>query len=96
MYFAVWNTYKAGTEETRRNNSDAMKAYLHNHSSVTILEGGATLDDNGDTVIGGLMIVDAPSLDVARAFVAGSPFGTAGLFAQSDVQPCNWLTGRPG
>ena len=96
MHIAIWNTHKAGMDETRRNNSDAMKAYIHNHASVTLLEGGATLDDNGDAVIGGIMIVDAPSLDAARAFVADSPFGKAGVIAQSQVHPLNWMTGRPG
>ena len=96
MHFAVWNTHKAGMEATRRDNSDAMKAYIHNHSGVTLLQGGATLDVNAEGVVGGLMIVDAPSLDAARAFVAGSPFAKAGLIAQSEVQPLNWMTGRPG
>ncbi len=40
MYFVVWNTHTAGTEATRRNESDAMKAYLHNHSRVTLHHGG--------------------------------------------------------
>ena len=95
MYFVVWNTHTAGTEETRRNESDAMKAYLHNPSRVTLHHGGATLDDNAETVVGGLMIIEAPSIEVALNFVADSPFGKAGIFAQSQVQPWNWLTGRP-
>jgi len=95
MYFVVWNTHTAGTEENRRNESDAMKAYLHNHSRVTLHHGGATLDDNAETVVGGLMIIEAPSIEVALNFVADSPFGKAGIFAQSQVQPWNWLTGRP-
>ena len=95
MYFVVWNTHTAGTEENRRNESDAMKAHLHNHSRVTLHHGGATLDDNAETVVGGLMIIEAPSIEVALNFVADSPFGKAGIFAQSQVQPWNWLTGRP-
>jgi len=53
------------------------------------------LDDNAETVVGGLMIIEAPSIEVARNFVGDSPFGKAGIFAQSQVQPWNWLTGRP-
>lgn len=96
MHIAIWNTHNAGVEATRRDNSDAMKAYLHSHASVTLLQGGATLDDNADAVVGGLMIVDAASIEDARAFVADSPFSKAGVIAQSQVQPLNWMTGRPG
>ena len=39
MYSAVWNSYTAGTEETRRDRSDAMKAYLHTHARVTLKPG---------------------------------------------------------
>jgi uncharacterized protein YciI len=95
MYIVVWNTHAAGTEETRRDVSEAMKAYIHNHSSVTLHQGGATLGDDAETVVGGVMILEAPSLDVARAFVADSPFGKAGVLAESQVRPVNWLTGRP-
>lgn len=90
MYFVTWNIRSPGTEQTRRDESDAMKAYLHNHSRVTLHHGGATLDDDAEAVAGGLMIIE-----VARSFVADSPFGKAGIFAQSHVQPWNWLTGSP-
>lgn len=96
MYFVDWNTQTAGTEETRGDKCDALKAYLHNHSRVPLHHGGATLDDNAETVFGGLMIIEAPSLEVARTIVADSPFDKAGIFAQSHLQLWNWLTGRPG
>ena len=38
---------------------------------------------------------EAPSLDVERAFVADSPFGKAGVLAESQVRPVNRVTGRP-
>ncbi len=95
MYFVVWNVHTVGMEATRRRESDAMKAYLQSHSRVTLHHGGATLDDDAQAVVGGLMIIEAPSLEVARNFVAHSPFGEAGLFSQSRIQPWNWLTGRP-
>ena len=60
MYFAVWTIHAAGTEKTRRDKSDAMKACLHNHSRVTLHHGGDTRDDNAETVVGDLMIIEAP------------------------------------
>ena len=61
----------------------------------TLLHGGTTLDDDGETVNGLLLVVEAPSLGAARAFVAESPYGRAGLLADADVRPWNWMTGRP-
>lgn len=42
------------------------------------------------------MIIEAPSLEVARSFVADSPLVQAGMLAESRVQPWDWLTSRPG
>ena len=95
MYFVVWSIHSDGTEEARLENSDAMKAYLHNHPRVTLHHGGSTLDDDAETVVGGLMIIEAPSLEMALRFVIESPFCEAGIFDQCHVQPWNWLTGRP-
>lgn len=63
---------------------------------MTVHHGGATLDDDAETAVGGLMIIEAPSLEVARSFVADSPLVQAGMLAESRVQPWDWLTSRPG
>ena len=95
MYFVAWSIHSTGTEEARLENSDAMKTFLHNHSHVILHHGGPTLDDDAETVVGGLMIIEAPSLEMALRFVIESPFGEAGIFDQCHVLPSNWLTGRP-
>jgi len=43
-----------------------------------------------------LLVLEAPSLDAARAFLADSPYAEAGIFAHSHIRAWNWLTGRPG
>ena len=99
MYCIAFVTHKDGMEEERARLSDAFTAYLHDRAGnpdVTVHQGGPTLGDDGESVNGLLLALEAPSLDAARAFVAGSPYGQAGLFAESHVRPWRWLTGRPG
>ena len=98
MYFAVFVTHKEGTGPERTRLRDGFAAYLRDHADhpdVVVHHGGPTLGDDGE-INGLLLAVEAPSLEAARAFVADSPYGQAGLFAESHVRPWDWLTGRPG
>ena len=99
MYFVVFATHREGMAQERLRLRDGFAAYLRdhaNHPDVVVHHGGPTLGDDGETVNGLLLAVEAPSLEAARAFVADSPYGRAGLFAESHVRPWDWLTGRPG
>ena len=78
--------------------SDSFGAYIHDsshHPDVTVHHGGPTLAEGDGTVNGLLLVLEAPSIDTARAFVAGSPYAQAGTFAEAHIRPWNWLTGRP-
>ena len=63
---------------------------------MTIHHGGQTLSESDQTVTGLVLVIEAPSLEVVEAFVAGSPYAQAGTFAESHICLWNWLTGRPG
>lgn len=99
MYCMVFASIGVEMKQARERESNAFTAYLHDrsrHPDVLVHQGGPTLGDDGETVNGLLLVLDAPSLAAARAFVADSPYGQAGLLADSHVRPWNWLTGRPG
>ena len=99
MYFIVRATYTEDTERVRERPEDAFAAYLHDaarHPDVTVHHGGPTLGEDGETADGLVLVVEAPSPDAVRAFVAGSPYAAAGLLAETRVRRWNWLTGRPG
>ena len=99
MYFVVFATHREEMGQERHRLRDGFAAYLQdhaNHPDVIVHHGGPTLGDDGESVNGLLLAVEAPSLEAARAFVADSPYGQAGLFAESHVRQWNWLTGRPG
>ena len=99
MYLVVFATHNAGVEKERAGLESAFTAYLRDaagHPDVTLHHGGQTLDESGDTATGLLLVLEAPSLDAAQAFVAGSPYAKAGIIAETQIRPWNWLTGRPG
>ena len=99
MHFMVLATFIEDTERVRERPADAFGAYLHDqsrHPDVIVHHGGPTLGDDGETADGVLLVVEAPSLGAARALVADSPYGEAGLLAEIRVRAWSWLTGRPG
>ncbi len=98
MYIVVVGTYKPGMADERREHFDAFRDYLHNHPDhpdVVLHHAGPTLSEDGTAKIGNLLVLDAPSVEAARAFVADSPFGRVALFGELLVRPWHWITGRP-
>ena len=97
MHFMIFANFNKELMPQRP--GDAFAAYvreLARHPDVNLLHGGPTQDDNGEAN-GTLMVVEAPSIDAARAFVAESPFGqTRGLLEDLTVRSWDWMTGRPG
>ena len=99
MHFVVFATHKGDMGQERLRVADAFAAYLHDsshHPDVTVHHGGQTLSENGETVTGLVLVLEAPSLEAAQAFVGDSPYAQAGTCADSHLRPWNWLTGRPG
>ena len=99
MYFVVFATHKPGRVQTGGELQNAYADYLRDHPDhpgIVVHHGGPTLSDNSETPVGTLLIVEAASLEAARAFVADSPYGKGDVFAESEVRPLEWRTGRPG
>ncbi|WP_088347822.1 MULTISPECIES: YciI family protein [Rhodomicrobium] len=49
--------------------------------------GGALLDEDGKNPIGSLILIEAATLEEARAIAQGDPFAKAGVFASVEVHP---------
>ncbi len=98
MYVVVFGKDKPGMTDTRTRHWPAFHDYLHDHPShpdVVLHHGGPVLSDDGGTRDGTLLLLEAPSLEAGRAFIADSPFGRADLYGELHVQPLDWLTGSP-
>ena len=99
MHFVAFVTHNQEMGQERSRLSETFGDYIHeptNHPDVTVHHGGPTLGDGDDTVNGLLLVLEAPSLEAARAFVADSPYARAGIIAESQIRAWNWMTGRPG
>jgi len=93
MLFAVICRDKPGNPphlqpETR----PAHLAYLQSLGDA-VRFGGPLLADDGETRVGSLIMIEAESLDAARAIVAQDPYVLAGIFDAVEVRPCKQVTG---
>lgn len=98
MYIVVFATDKPAMAGVRSAHFDANKEYLHDHPDhpdVVLHHAGPIRSEDGTARNGSLILVDAPSVEAARAFVADSPFGRADLYGELQVRPFDWVTGRP-
>jgi uncharacterized protein YciI len=86
MHFVVYCLDKSGHGQVRANNRDAHLAYLKEHSA-SIVFAGPMLDDAAASMIGSLLVMDFPDRAAVDKFVAGDPYGRAGLFASVRVSP---------
>jgi uncharacterized protein YciI len=56
---------------------------------------GPFLKEDGKTMCGSLVVIEASSLEAAHAIAAGDPFAKAGLFEKVEIRPWLWVMGKP-
>ena len=98
MHVVAFVTHKPGLVQEGSDIQGAYTDYLQNHPEhpeIVVCHAGPTLADDSETIVGLLLVVEAPSLEAARAFLAGSPYGKAGVFAETQIRQWNWRTGVP-
>ncbi len=84
LYVISW-TDKPDSLPLRMATREAHLAYAHDMGDRVKL-GGPFLDEAGQ-MAGSLIIIEADSLDEAKAWHAADPYAKAGLFERSDVRP---------
>ena len=84
LYVISW-TDKPDSLPLRMATREAHLAYAHDMGGRVKL-GGPFLDEAGQ-MAGSLIIIEADSLDEAKAWHAADPYAKAGLFERSDVRP---------
>jgi uncharacterized protein YciI len=86
MQFVILNHDKADSIDLRMSTRDVHLDYLRALGN-DLLVAGPTLDDEGKSPIGSVVIIEAENLEAAKAFAAGDPYAQAGLFESSTVIP---------
>ena len=89
MLYALICTDKPDGLPIRKANRPDHLAYLESLGEALIFAGPFTAED-GQTMNGSLIVVEAGSLNEARKIVDGDPFAKAGLFASVDIRPWLW------
>jgi hypothetical protein len=84
--------------QTRLDNYPAHRAYLAVAESlgVHIAASGPLVAEDGSTMIGSLLIVEAENEKAARSFNAGDPFAIAGLWQTVDIKRFDLKRGAVG
>ena len=94
MLYALICTDKPDGLKVRMANRPAHVAYLQSLGD-TLVFAGPFLRDDGETMNGSLIVVEAGSAEEARKLGAGDPFAQAGIFETVDVRPWIWSINAP-
>jgi len=94
MLFALICTDKPDGLPIRKGNRPDHLAYLMSLGDALKFAGPFTEED-GETMNGSLIVIEAPSIEAARDMAAGDPFAKAGLFASVEIRPWQWSVGKP-
>lgn len=84
MLIALIARDRPGALQTRLDNREAHLAYIQKTGVVS--QAGPLLNSEGE-MIGSLVILDVDDLSAAESWVAGDPYGHAGLFETVELIP---------
>lgn len=86
MLFVAICRDRAGATDVRANARPDHIAWLEANAEKVKL-GGPFTEEDGQTAIGSMLIVEADTLEGARAFLANDPYAGVGLFESVEVIP---------
>ena len=92
MQFAIYCTDKPASTDLRAATRADHLAFIDGYMTNLIIA-GPLLSDDGETMIGSLLIMDFADLDAAKAFAAADPYAQAGLFDSVVIRP--WKKALP-
>jgi hypothetical protein len=94
-YFAIMAWDKPGMAQTRSAVRDRHRAHIREPGHpAALVHGGPLLAEDGQAMIGTLLIVEAADQAAVEAFAADDPYAKAGLFAETRIARWAWSFGR--
>ncbi|WP_275785608.1 YciI-like protein [Pararhizobium gei] len=95
MLFAVLCTDKPDALQVRMDTRPEHVAFLTDlNAKGSLAFAGPFLDDAGKPN-GSLVVLNAETIEAAKAIAAADPYAKAGLFATVDIKPWNWVFNKP-
>ena len=95
MLFAFICNDKPGQLQVRLDNRPAHVDWLNDlNARGGLAFAGPFLGDDGKPT-GSLVVVEAADADAAKSLAAQDPYAKAGLFANVEIRPWNWVFNKP-
>jgi uncharacterized protein YciI len=94
MHYAIICTDKPDSLALRKAHRPDHVAYLESLGDGLAFA-GPFLQEDGETMCGSLIVIEALSMDAAREIAAGDPFAKLGLFAHVEIRPWLWVMNKP-
>jgi len=94
MLYALICTDKPDSLSVRMTHRPEHIAYL-NSLGDRLAFAGPFLKEDGKTMCGSLVVIEAPSVEAAWEVAAGDPFAKAGLFEKVEIRPWLWAMNKP-
>lgn len=85
MQFVLYCIDKAGHGHVRTENRPAHVDYLKTNIQRIVLA-GPMLSDDGNAMLGSVLVIEAADRAEAEAFAAGDPYAKAGLFESVTIK----------
>ena len=79
MLYTIHCVDKPGRGEARKTNRTAHLGYISTYGDK-VVQAGPLLSEDGESMIGSLLIMDFENRAEAEEFVSGDPYNMAGLF----------------
>lgn len=84
MLYAIIGRDKPESRELRRINRPDHLLYLEQHAE-RLYAAGPLLAEDGDTVLGSLVVIECANKEAAEAFSRGDPYRIVGLFETVEI-----------
>ena len=93
MFYAIICTDKPGGLPLRLETRPAHREHLDALGAKLKL-GGPFTNEDASEMNGSLLVVETDTLAEARAIADADPYAKAGLFADVQIRPWNWIKGN--
>ena len=94
MLFALICTDKPNSMALRQEVRPKHLAYIE-QSKTKVALAGPFLSEDGQSMVGSLIVVEALNIAEAKAFSANDPYALAELFSGVEIKPWRWVVGAP-
>ena len=94
MYFAISCIDKPGALSLRMKNRQAHLEFIKAHATA-VKFAGPYLGEDGETMTGSLIILEADDRATAETFAAADPYAMAELVESVDIRAWKWAIGNP-